>query len=129
MGDFQNLISKCSEREQNYLFKFFFIGASASKSFQRSRFFRYGLFKDILKKPVRLDLDNSYICMNIMKVNLITLLRVKSKEKYNSTVCPRSLDPFHKVTYYMRRVKTFWTYSSIYFIIFGSNHGCIQGRG
>ena len=26
------------------------------------------------------------------------------------TVCPRSLDPFHKVSYYIKWVKTSWTY-------------------
>ena len=29
----------------------------------------------------------------------------------SATVCPRSLDPFYKVSYYKKQVKTSWTYS------------------
>jgi len=51
MGGFQTHISKCSERGVNINFLiFFFIGASASKRFARSRIFRYGCLKIILSK-------------------------------------------------------------------------------
>ena len=29
------------------------------------------------------------------------------------TVCPRSLDPSHIVSYYKTHAKTFWTYSTV----------------
>ena len=37
-----------------------------------------------------------------------------------NTVCPRSFDPFYKVSYCIRWVKTSWTYSSVsgeYYIV------------
>ena len=30
-----------------------------------------------------------------------------------STICPRSLDPFHAVGYFIDWIKTSWTYSTI----------------
>ena len=33
----------------------------------------------------------------------------------SSTVCPRSLDPFHIVSYYIKLVKTSWPYSYVSF--------------
>ena len=38
------------EEVKTIFFQFFFIGASATKDFERSRNFRYGLTKDILSK-------------------------------------------------------------------------------
>ena len=49
MAGFQTHISKCSERGVKLNFMIFFIGASATKRFARSRI-RYGLPQDILSK-------------------------------------------------------------------------------
>ena len=33
----------------------------------------------------------------------------------DGTICPRSIDPFYIVTYYIKWVTTFWTDSTYYF--------------
>ena len=38
-----------------------------------------------------------------------------------STICPRSLDPFNIVSYYVKWAKTSWTYS-VHFILFYQGH-------
>ena len=53
MDGFWNDIAKCSEGEGDQIFRFFFIGKSATKKFARSRIFRYGLFNVILSKRQR----------------------------------------------------------------------------
>ena len=35
-------------------------------------------------------------------------------DRFVSTVCPRSSDPFHLVTYYIKRVITSWTDGSLF---------------
>ena len=32
------------------------------------------------------------------------------------TVCPKSLDPFDKVSYFIKLVKTSWTFSTLFFL-------------
>ena len=51
-----------------------------------------------------------------------TLNQVQSIEcacglKMHNTVCPRSRDPFHVVTNYIKWVTTSWTYSILYFFL------------
>ena len=39
---------------------------------------------------------------------------VKVEENAEFTLCPRSLDPFYSVSYFIKRVKTSWTYSTVH---------------
>ena len=48
-----------------------------------------------------------------------------SINKSNHTVCPRSFDPFYKVSYYIKWVQTSWTYSS-FSPIFSSTLECLN---
>ena len=51
MGDFTDQKQKSSERWQNEVFLiFFFIGASATKSWEKSRIYRYSLPLHLLSK-------------------------------------------------------------------------------
>ena len=41
---------------------------------------------------------------------------------WKGTVCPRILDPFYIVTYFIKWTKTFWTYSMPFWAVNRSNH-------
>ena len=47
-------------------------------------------------------------------VFLGTHIWAKTSKNTPCTLCPKSLDPFHIVTYYIKLVKTLWTYSTLY---------------
>ena len=41
----------------------------------------------------------------------VILFGVRTRFYIHGTICPRSLDPLHIVSYYNKLVKTSWTYS------------------
>ena len=47
-----------------------------------------------------------------MPVNYYTAKPIIGNETHNYTICPRSLDTIHIVTYYLKWVKTSWTNSN-----------------
>ena len=67
----------------------------------------------------RAQMENMDLMMEIQEDRLNSMLKVLTKKKLKEkkekkifrNVCPRTLDSFYTVTYYIKWIKTYWTYS------------------